>query len=338
MQVVKNRSLKNVEFVERQKVAEICETGMEEIIKEIETGFAQLSKDEAISPPFINFPTEGLYGKEGHVHFKAGYVKGDDYFVFKYSAGFWGNQEKGIPTDTGFFMIFDAKTGQPVSLIEGGDFTLTDYRTGAAGAVAAKWLSKENSKTVGIIGNGVQAKLQLIALTNVRPIENVKVWGRSSGHVSEYIHWASKKLPNLKFTACDNTEEAVRDVDILVTAVPSSEPIIFPEWISKGTHITAVGACGPTMQEMDVKVFGLPKVKIYADSVEACAANGDIRHALEEKVITRTQIKGDLGEVINGTIEGRTSDKDITITDLVGLGVQDAKIGNWFYKKISSNK
>lgn len=336
MGVYKNRSLKDMEFVPSTKVAEICESGLAEIIKEVETGFAQLSKGEALSPPFINFPTEGMHGKEGHVHFKSGYVKGDNYFVFKYSAGFWGNKEEGIPVDTGFFMVFDAKTGTPVATIEGGDFTLTDYRTAAAGAVAAKWLSGKASSRVGIIGNGVQAKLQLIALAKVRPIKEIKVWGRNPEHVSSYVDWMSKKLPNLNFTKCEKIKDAAGDVDILVTATPSSKPIIFPEWISPGTHITGVGACGPTMQELDAKVFGLPGVKIYADSVEACATNGDIHHALEEKVITRAEIKGDLGDVITGKIEGRTSDKDITITDLVGLGVQDAKIGNWFYNKISS--
>lgn len=336
MEVYKNRSLKEIEFIPGSRVTEVCESGMEEIIKEVETGFAQLSKGEAVSPPFINFPAEGLHGKEGHVHFKAGYVKGDRYFVFKYSAGFWGNGEEGLPVDTGFFMIFDARTGQPVATIEGGDFTLTDYRTAAAGAVAAKWLSRKESNRVGIIGNGVQAKLQLIALEKIRPIKEVKVWGRNSEHVASYVDWASKKLPSLSLTQCDKIEDAVKDVDILVTATPSSKSIVFPEWISNGTHITGVGACGPTMQELDAKVFGLPGVKIYADSVEACAANGDIHHALEENVITRAQIKGDLGDVINGKIEGRTSIEDITITDLVGLGVQDAKIGNWFYKKISS--
>lgn len=326
-----------MEFIPGTKVSKICESGLEEVINEIEKGFAQLSNGEAVSPPFINFPAEGLHGKEGHVHFKAGYVKGDDYFVFKYSAGFWGNQEVGIPTDTGFFMIFDAKTGQPVATIEGGDFTLTDYRTAAAGAVAAKWLSRKDSSTVGIIGNGVQAKLQLIALAKVRSIKNVRVWGRNPEHIASYLDWESKKLPNLNFTPCKKIEDAVKNVDILITATPSSKSIIFPEWISMGTHITGVGACGPTMQELDAKVFGLPNVKIYADSVEACATNGDIYHALEENVITKAQIRGDLGDIINKKIEGRTSDNDITIADLVGLGVQDAKIGNWFYKKINSN-
>lgn len=338
MEVYKNRSLKGMDFVSGTKVDGVCESGMEEIIREVETGFAQLSKGEAVSPPFINFSTPGLAGIRGHVHFKAGYVEGDDYFVFKYSGGFWGNKEAGVTgsPDSGFFMIFDARTGQPVAMIEGGDFTLTDYRTAAAGAVAAKWLSRKESSRVGIIGNGVQAKLQLIALEKIRPINEVKVWGRNPEHVSSCVDWMSGKLPNLNLTKCGKIEEAVHDVDILVTATPSSKPIVFPEWVSRGTHITGVGACGPTMQELDAKVFGLPGVRIYADSVEACAINGDIHHALEENVITRAQIKGDLGDVINGEIKGRTSDNDITITDLVGLGVQDAKIGNWFYKKISS--
>ncbi|KKP48294.1 MAG: Ornithine cyclodeaminase [Candidatus Woesebacteria bacterium GW2011_GWA1_33_30] len=335
MENIKNLNLKDMRLVEGKLVAEICEQNIAEIINEVEKGFAQLSNGDAVSPPFINFPTEGLHGKEGHVHFKAGYVRGDDYFVFKYSAGFWGNQEVGIPTDTGFFMIFDAKTGQPVSLIEGGDFTLTDHRTAAAGAVASKWLSRENSKTVGIIGNGVQAKLQLIYLSKVRNIESVKVWGRNTSHVAEYIDWMGKKFPDINLVGCKEIKDVVSGVDVLVTAVPSSQPIIFSEWISKGTHITGVGACGPTMQELDAKVFGLPNVKIYADSIEACSTNGDIHHALEEKVITRSEIKGNLGDVIIGSVKGRASDDDITIVDLVGLGVQDAKIGNWFYKKIS---
>ncbi|PIV09260.1 hypothetical protein COS31_01020 [Candidatus Roizmanbacteria bacterium CG02_land_8_20_14_3_00_36_15] len=323
-----------MEYIKREKACEILESGLTELIEEIELGFKQLAEGKAVSPPFINFSTPGLAGLRGHVHFKAGYVEGDEYFVFKYSAGFWGNKKAKInePTNTDFFIIFNALTGKPEAFIEGGDFTLTDYRTAAAGAVSARWLSNENSSVIGVVGNGVQARLQVIALQEVRPIKTVKIWGRNPEHVKEYIKWMEKRLPNITFQSCKTIKEAVEKVDILITATPSSQALVFPEWVNKGTHITAVGACGPTMQELDATVFGKAN-KIYADSIDACVVNGDIHHAIEEKTITRKRITGELGQVIAGMVKGRENKDEITIIDLVGLGVQDAKVGNWFYKK-----
>ena len=334
-----NFEFSGVRFVSGKEASDILKEGLPELITEIEIGFKQLAQGKALSLPFINFTTPGLSGIRGHVHFKAGYVEGDDHFVFKYSGGFWGNREAGMrgSPDSGFFVIFNAFTGKPEMMVEGGDFTLTDYRTAAAGAVAAKYLSNPDSKDVGIIGNGVQAKLQMIALKEIRPIRSVKVWGRNPDHVKQYFEWMKGELPEIAFQEKNTIEETVKDVDVIITATPSSKALISSGWISKGTHITAIGACGPTMQELDPNIF-VRADKVYADSIDACVINGDIHHAIEKGLIKRKQITGELGQVIAGMVPGREKNDEITVIDLVGLGVQDAKAGNWFYKKYFEKK
>jgi len=145
------------------------------------------------------------------------------------------------------------------------------------------------------------------------------------------------KLPGLKYTNCDKPEDAVRNVDILITAIPSRLPIVKADWISPGTHVTALGAVAPYMQEHEAIVFRKADL-IYADSIEKCAIDGEIHHALEEKVLTKDQITGELGQLILGIIPGRANDEQITFVDLVGLGIQDATAAEYLYRKYFKNQ
>lgn len=299
------------------------------LITSAERAFVAHTQGNASPPQYINMPV----GKQHFAHFKAGHIEKDPHFAVKYSGGFWGNTAKGLPVDYGFVMVFDAQTGKPeVMFLDQG--AITDYRTAAAGAVAAKYLSRENSTVASVIGTGTQARLQIEALLHVRPsITRVQIWGRSSKHVDAYLKEMHEKFPSLTITAHDTPSQAMQEADILVTVTASHEPIVRPEWITPGMHITAVGACTPSMQEHDPLVLA-KATRIFADSIEKCIADGELHHAIESKTITRERITGELGAVITGSVQGRVHDDDITFVDLVGLGVQDAAAAETLMSKL----
>jgi ornithine cyclodeaminase/alanine dehydrogenase-like protein (mu-crystallin family) len=301
------------------------------LIESAERAFVAQAQGKASAPAYINMPIG-----ENFAHYKAGYIAGSAYFAVKYSGGFWGNEKLQLPVDYGYVVVHSAKTGKPeVMFWDGG--AITDYRTAAAGAVASKYASRENSTIVGVIGTGIQARLQVEALMYVRPkLTTVKIWGRNAEHVAAYISEMSKKFPKLKYVACDKPENAVTGVDIVITVTPSREPIVKANWIDKGTHITAIGACAPYMQEHEPQVLAVAD-KIYVDSIEKCSHDGELHHALDEKVISPEKITGELGNLISHTIPGRQSNEEITFVDLVGLGIQDATAAEYLLKKHRSS-
>lgn len=290
--------------------------------------FRSFSEGKGSPPAYINIPLG-----DNFIHYKAGYRKGSKYFVVKYSGGFWGNSQRGIPVDYGYVIIHLSKTGEPVFMFY--DLgAITDYRTSAAGALTCKLLSRKDSKVVGVIGSGIQARLQIEALLHVRPnIQKVKIWGRTPDHVAEYISEMSKRFKNIKFHKCDKPEDAVIDADILLTVSASNSPIVKSEWVSKGTHITAVGACTPTMQEHYPSVLKTAD-KLYADSIEKCSQDGEIHHAIETGKINRKKITGEIGQLILNKIPGRENNNEITFVDLVGLGIQDATAAEYLLGKL----
>lgn len=302
------------------------------LIAVAEEAFIAQARGESSPPQYINLPV----GDDNFAHFKAGFRKGSRHFVVKYSGGFWDNSAKGLPSDYGYVIVHNAETGKPdVMFYDQG--AITDYRTAAAGAVCAKFLSRTDSRSVGIIGTGMQARLQLDALLYVRPdIREVRIWGRDPEKSNVYIHEMTPKYPALKFIGCDTPEKAVRDADILITVSASHTPIVKADWISPGTHITAVGACTPTMQEHEPEVLAKAD-KVYADSVEKCSADGEIHHALKEKALTTENITGELGAMILKQVPGRENDTEITFVDLVGLGIQDATAAEYLLGKITSD-
>lgn len=261
-------------------------------------------------------------------HFKAGYIPDSKYFVLKYSGGFWTYGS----FDNGYVIVHDSKTGQALFMFED-DGAITNYRTAAAGAFTSKLLSRKDSHRVGLIGTGIQARLQIEALTFVRDIDTVKVWGRTEKNLVKYINEMKAKFPNIKFIKCQIPKEVTQDIDILITTTYSDKPIIKSDWLSDSMHIVAVGACGPNMQEFEENVFN--KVdKTFIDSIEKASLDGELHHALEKGMFNLQELTGEIGDVINGKAKGRKSDNEITFVDLVGLGIQDATAAEYLLGKI----
>lgn len=308
-----------MEFIRRNKLNDLIK--FEDVFRKTKRAYQLFSQGKTITPPFTVFT---IPESKGSVHFKCGYVPGEQYFAMKYSGAFYGNDQLGISNFLGLFTVFNAKTGEVEAIIDDKGH-LTDYRTGVAGAIATSTLANPNSKTVAIIGTGVQARMQLMSLLKVMPnIQTLQVWGRSSKGMAKYIEEVKSQYPNLNVVACENAQEAVTDADIIYTVTYSEKPIIQADWIKKGAHITAVGACEPSMQELDPKILAMADI-VCTDSKDACAKNGELHHALDMGYVDENRVF-ELGEVITSKI--KREPKDITVCDLVGIGFQDAVIAS----------
>ncbi len=298
-----------------------------EAVDAIEEAFAALARGEARLPDVINLDIPEAHGE---VHVKGAHLKGAPVFVIKIASGFYDNPEKGLPSGSGLMLAFDATTGFPAALLLDNGY-LTDLRTGAAGAVAAKFLSKPVLDKVAVIGTGIQARFQLRALAVVRDITRVAMWGRTKAHAEQAAEEMADEL-GADVRVAPSIETALRGADLIITVTPSREPLIEAGWVERGSHITAVGSDGPDKQELDVAVLDRATL-IVADRLSQCLRLGEIHHAVKAGVISAEDVAGELGQVIIGQVSGRTDEHQITVCDLTGVGVQDAAIATLAIQK-----
>jgi ornithine cyclodeaminase len=256
------------------------------------------------------------------VHVKGAYLKGAPVFAVKTATGFYRNAGLGLPVSGGMTMVYDATTGRLRVLIADGGL-LTELRTAAAGALAADLLARPDARTAAVIGTGGQARYQLQALLEVRPIEQVTVWGRRREAAEQYRRdMASAGVP---VSVAATAREAVEDAEVVITATSSTVPLVHASWLAPGAHVTAVGSDMPHKQELDPQVLAAA-AKYVPDSIEAAAASGELHHAIEAGVFEAGSVYGELTAVASGRLAGRTADDELTVADLTGLGIQDAAV------------
>jgi alanine dehydrogenase len=236
--------------------------------------------------------------------------------------------EHNLPTVMGVIELFDPQTGFPLSVMDG--TWITNMRTGAAAGVGTKYLARHDSTTLGIIGAGKQAFTQLMALKEVMNIESAKVFCRTCASRENFAKMAKEKF-GINVNAVETPQEAVKDVDVIVTVTPANKPILKTEWISEGTHINAMGADAPGKQELESGL--LKKSRIFIDCWEQARHSGEINVPVAEGIVTRDDIDAKIGDVITGKNPGRLSDEDITIFDSTGLAVQDIVTAWKVYEK-----
>jgi ornithine cyclodeaminase len=261
----------------------------------------------------------GVPESGGEVHVKAGHLHGAPRYAVKVSSGFYAAAP---PAIDGLVVVFDASDGAPVAFLLDRGY-LTDARTGAAGGLAARHLAPAEVGTVAVIGTGAQARWQLRSLACVRRFERVRVWGRNAEHVERCLRdLEGESLAASKLEAAVGVEEAVLGADVVITCTASTDPLVRAEWVSPGTHVTAVGSDGPDKRELDVAVLGRADV-LVVDSRDQCARFGELRHALDAGAVVSADDAVELGDVVAGRRPGRTSAEQITVCDLTGVGVQD---------------
>lgn len=286
----------------------------------VESALRALATEAVAMPPILRLDIPEY---RGEVDVKTAYVPGVDGFAIKISPGFFDNPKLGLPSVNGMMVLLSAKTGLVEALLLDNGY-LTDVRTAAAGAVAAKYLAREDSTVAAIFGAGVQAELQLEALTLVRPIKEARIWARDRAKAEKTSVEMGRRL-GIKVMAESDPAKAVAGADIIVTTTPSTEPLILPEHLSPGQHLTAMGSDAEHKNE--IAPAALRKATLYvADSARQTRRLGELHHAIEAGLFEPDAEVAEIGAIIAGKTVGRSSARAITIADLTGTGVQDTAI------------
>ena len=237
------------------------------------------------------------------------------------------NLKIGLPTVMALVVLNSTETGAPLAIMDG--TYLTDIRTGAAGGIAAKHLARPDSKVVGMVGAGNQARTQLLALAQVFDIEQVRITSKVISHYKEFEK-EMEGIVDCELLQTPHVEE-VCDCDILVTTTPVRSPVVKNEWVKEGTHINAIGADAKGKQELDSQL--LTRAKVVVDDIVQASHSGEVNVPLSTGVISSKDIYCELGEVIAGVKSGRESDEEITIFDSTGLAIQDLSTANLVFER-----
>ena len=306
---------------------------LEEVIDAVESAFRMRGSGHAQMPP-----KQYLFMKKfnGDLRTMPAYLEENDTVAVKVVNSHPENPKKhGLPTVMATIILVDPRTGAPEAIM--GGTWVTALRTGAAGAIAAKYLANPKPKTVGIVGAGTQARTQLMGLELVfETIKEVRVWDRTEKASVKYAEEMGIKYNQASIFSVKDIAKAVQGADIIVTATPSRKPLVWAEWVDDGTHINCIGADAPGKQELDPAV--LVKSKIVIDDWSQSCHGGEINVPLAEGIITKEDIWGDICEIVAGLKRGRTSPDEITVFTSTGLAIQDAATANVAYQKALKQK
>jgi len=231
------------------------------------------------------------------------------------------NREKyNLPTVFSILIYTEPESGFPLAIVDGSYHTV--MRTGSAGAVSAKWMGRKNSKTLAIVGAGHMAEGALATCNEVFDWEDVRVWSRTQSTLDHFARTQQPKYDRFEIKTSTDAETVVAGADVVVTLTPARAPIIREDWIAPGTHIAAVGADKAGDQELEGTL--LAKARVFVDDIRQCRTDGEINVPLSQGLITEDDIAGEIGEIIIGDKQGRTSDEEITIFDSTGIALQDS--------------
>lgn len=292
-------------------------------IRDIEEGFVAYSRGKAEIPPV----GEMIFKEPpGDVHIKYGYIVDDDYYVIKIASGFIESPRSSRYTNDGLLLLFKKGTGELVCALMD-ECHLTNVRTAAAGAVAAKYLAPKHVDCVGIVGAGAQGRMQLEFLESIIDCKDVMVWGMNREELDEYKADMEPRGYHIRTTL--KTEDIAANCNLIVTATPSKQPLLSAGLIRKGTHITAMGSDTEDKIELDPRILQNADI-VVADSISQCLLRGEIHQALKAGVLEKERVV-ELGNVIVNPELRRSSDDQTTIADLTGVAVQDIQIAKAVY-------
>lgn len=290
----------------------------------VEDAFRMLATGKVVMPPILSMDIPDAHGE---VDVKTAYIPGFDGFAIKVSPGFFDNPRIGLPSLNGLMILFSAKTGLVEALLLDNGY-LTDVRTAAAGAVAARHLAPAEVETAGVLGTGVQARLQVEAAHLVRPFRKVLVWGRDAAKAEACAKDISSRLGIAAEAA--SAERTVKDSQLVITTTPAREPVLKAAWLHPGLHITAMGSDQAGKNE--IEAAALARATLYVcDRISQAEKLGELRSAREAGHLTDV-MPPELGEIVSDSRPGRRSQDDITICDLTGTGAQDTAIATFALK------
>ena len=293
---------------------------MPDAIHAMRNAFIALSNGSAIVPNRINLPMEDQNAL--HLSMPA-YINGGEYNTIKLVNVHFDNPQKGLPLINGVILVMNAKKGNPLALVEGK--SVTALRTGAGTGLATDLLARRNSKRAIIFGTGAQAKTQIDAIRCVRNLTSIIVIGRSEEKAIKFCNLFDSLVQPGEMSDLKNA-------DIICTATTSKTPLFNFEDIKAGVHINAIGAHQADTRELGTSL--IQKSKVYIDQLSSSQIEaGDLIIPINEGKYNWNNVEGELGELIDEKIAGRTSENEITIFNSIGNAVQDLVIASMVFEK-----
>ena len=303
-----------MQLLDRKQIAEVLD--LEDALGGVEKSFQLYSAGKATMPPVAYL---GFRDPPGDCHIKSAHLHGEPMFAVKIATGFYDNPSKGLPSSNGCIVVISAETGAPLALLQD-EGLITDVRTGLAGVVATSLACPHGFGTVGIVGTGIQARLQLEYLHKLKGPVIAKVWGRSTAATEHYVN--DMRLSGVEVEATESIRDLCEQCNTLITTTPSTEPLVESDWVRPGTHITAVGADAEGKQELDAALFARARGALV-DSRDQCVDHAEAHYAVQAGII-KAEALIEIGEALAGIEWHSNPTGDITIADLSGLGASDA--------------
>ena len=302
---------------------------IEDCVAAVERVFRMYGERKTSPPGML-----GVHAHDGGFHIKAGLLELDrPYFAAKVNANFPQNSKRfGLPLIQGVIVLCDAANGCPLALMDSIEITI--QRTGAATAVAAKYLARSDSETLTICGCGNQGRVSLKALTNLFPIKTVFAYDNDTDQGQKFACETSEET-GIRVEAVNDPKGAIVRSDIVVTCTPAKKFFVKQEWVRPGTFIAAVGADSEDKQELESTL--LSQNRTVVDMVEQAATIGELHHAIEANLMTKGDVHAELGEVIAGRKPGRSSLDEVIIFDSTGMALQDVIVAAAVYEKAVDN-
>lgn len=288
----------------------------------VEDAFCQYALGKASMPSKVYL---NLERQNGDFRAMPAYLDEQECCTLKWVNVHPDNPPLGLPMVMAVLVLNDARTGFPLAIMDG--TYITSIRTGAAGAVAAKYLSPESSTSVALVGCGVQARMQLQMLRQVRRIQDVRVWGHLPKLSTEFVGAMTRRGERME--AAQTVKDAVSQADIIVTTTPVRKPLVKAGWVRKGAHINAIGADAAGKQELDIAL--LQEGCVVIDDWDQASHSGEINVALRKGKLSRKGIHATLGDIIVGRKKMAKRSRKITVFDSTGLAIQDAAIAQLIY-------
>lgn len=306
-------------------VEEVLEMG--EVIESVESAFRFYGLDR-VQMPSKSYLYFDKYN--GDLRAMPAYISDTDEAGVKIVNSHPQNPSKGLPTVLAIYVLNDPATGKPLAMMNA--TYLTDIRTGAGSAIAAKYLARKDSRVLGIVGCGRQSRTQVMAINELFGLQEVLITDKRGEQCDTFIKEMEKRI-DADIRRVD-LEEACR-ADIITTTTPVKEPIIKSKWIEEGTHINAVGADAPGKQELEADI--LNRARILVDSSEQAYHSGEINVPLSKGEISRGDVYAELGEIVAGKRPSREENEEVTVFDSTGMAVQDVAVAALAYRKSVEN-
>jgi len=303
---------------------------MQDLIAAMESALAKFSAKDVLQPirsVLVVGPTKAYYG------LMPAYIPSPACMGAKIVTVFGENHKKNLPSHLATILLLDPDTGMLQAIMDGR--YITEARTAAVSAVSTRFLAKADASTLAIIGSGVQARSHLEAYQHVRQLKDVRIWSPSAHSRQRFVDDMSPSV-NIPIRATDTAEQAVRGADLIVLVTSSPTPVIEDAWVGEGAHVVCVGACRPNQQEMPPHL--VKRSRLYVDSrAAAVVESGDVVMNIAAGLFDASHIRGEIGELVLGRIDGRQTPRDITVFKSLGMAVEDVVAADLVFRRASES-